>query len=521
MGILNNYRIGTRLFAGFLLLIFLLIATAVTGVRQINAVHNNTEIILHDRYPKVSLSQELEGEVNRQARAVRTALISSDATVTQAELAAIEDSATKVGGIIRTLEPIVHTEKGKAALAKVLQARSAFLAQEHHLIELIKSGHIDEGRRFLVSDLVALQTQYLAAIDAFQDTQVQSMEAFGQEAADATQRTNVIMVVLAALATLLAGAVAFVLTRSITRPITEAVKIAETVANGDLRSRIDTQASDETGQLLVALKRMQNNLMRVVSSVRESSDSVASASAEIAQGNMDLSARTENQASALQQTAASMEQLSTQVKLNAESAKQADQLASDASAIAVHGGDAVTRMVNTMREINESSARISEIIGVIDGIAFQTNILALNAAVEAARAGEQGRGFAVVASEVRSLAGRSADAAKEIKSLIDASVKKVQHGSYLVDEAGTTMSKVVDSIQRVSSLVGEINTSSNEQSSGVAQIGDAVVQIDHATQQNAALVEEMAAAAGHLKSQSDGLVHSVSVFKTDALLALA
>jgi methyl-accepting chemotaxis protein len=287
------------------------------------------------------------------------------------------------------------------------------------------------------------------------------------------------------------------------------------IAQGDLGVAIVLKSNDK-GSLLYEIDCMRQNLGKIVADVRQSAEGVANTSAEIAQGNQDLSARTESQASALEETAASMEELSSQVKQNADNARQANQLAANASSVAVSGGDVVGRVVTTMKQINDSSRKISEIIGVIDGIAFQTNILALNAAVEAARAGEHGRGFAVVASEVRSLAGRSADAAKEIKSLIKASVERVEQGTTLVDEAGTTMTEVVGSIRRVSDLVGEISSASNEQSAGVAQIGEAVTQMDQATQQNAALVEEMASAASSLRSQAGDMVQAVSVFKLSA-----
>ncbi len=283
------------------------------------------------------------------------------------------------------------------------------------------------------------------------------------------------------------------------------------VAKGDLTVDIPQQPGDSTS-LMAALSEMRDSLSRVVTEVRSGSEGVATASAEIAQGNNDLSARTEQQASALEETAASMEELSSTVKQNADSAREANQLAMNASIVAGQGGEVVGQVVETMKGINDSSRKISDIISVIDGIAFQTNILALNAAVEAARAGEQGRGFAVVATEVRSLAGRSAEAAKEIKSLISASVERVEQGTALVDKAGATMSEVVSSIKRVTDIMGEISSASNEQATGVAQVGEAVAQMDQSTQQNAALVEQMAAAASSLKSQSDELVRVVAVF---------
>jgi methyl-accepting chemotaxis protein len=283
--------------------------------------------------------------------------------------------------------------------------------------------------------------------------------------------------------------------------------------DGDLTQRIAVSGSDELTVIATGFNQFTEKIHAVLTQVRSNADGVATASAEIAQGNHDLSARTEQQASALEETAASMEELSATVKQNADSARQANQLAMSASTVATQGGDVVSQVVQTMKGINEASSRISDIISVIDGIAFQTNILALNAAVEAARAGEQGRGFAVVASEVRSLAGRSADAAKEIKSLISTSVERVAHGTVLVDQAGVTMTEVVGSIRRVTDLMGEISAASTEQSLGVAQVGEAVTQMDNATQQNAALVEEMAAAASSLKAQAQEMVQTVGVFK--------
>lgn len=324
-----------------------------------------------------------------------------------------------------------------------------------------------------------------------------------------------------AVAIVVGGVVIVVLTLLIGRSITnqlgmepgEAAVLAHRIASGDLAQAIDARHQDPAS-LAGALNAMLNTLKRMVSQVRQGADLVAHSSSEIAQGNHDLSARTESQASSLEETAASMEQLSTTVRQNTDAARQANQLALNASSVAVQGGEVVGQVVQTMRGIHDSSQRIADIIGVIDGIAFQTNILALNAAVEAARAGEQGRGFAVVASEVRSLAGRSATAAKEIKTLISASVDQVAQGTTLVDQAGSTMAEVVSAIRRVADLMGEISAASVEQSDGAAQVGEAVAQMDQVTQQNAALVEQMAAAASSLKSQAQDLVQAVAVFNT-------
>ncbi|WP_225978931.1 methyl-accepting chemotaxis protein, partial [Paracidovorax cattleyae] len=359
-----------------------------------------------------------------------------------------------------------------------------------------------------------------AAMDGFRALQTEFskaerdlLEVRQAEAEDARATALEVEVGGTTLAVVVAVLLSLWVTRSITRPLARAVDVARAVAAGDLTQRIEIHARDEVGLLLESLRDMNTALATVVSRVRQGSESVASASMQIAQGNSDLSSRTESQASALEETAASMEELGSTVAQNADNARQANQLAQASSGVAEQGGAVVAQVVDTMKGISESSRRISDIINVIDGIAFQTNILALNAAVEAARAGEQGRGFAVVAGEVRSLAQRSAGAAKEIKELITASVERVESGAQLADRAGSTMTEVVGSIRRVTDIMGEISAASSEQSAGVAQVGEAVTQMDQTTQQNAALVEEMAAAASSLRSQAQDLVQAVSVFR--------
>ena len=334
-----------------------------------------------------------------------------------------------------------------------------------------------------------------------------------QEAASQYELQRKMLIAACLLALVAAVAAGLLVTRAITQPLSQALRMAESAASGDLTLQIDAPGNDEVSQLVSALGRMNKNLGEIVQQVRQSSDSIATGSAQIATGNADLSHRTEQQASSLEETAASMEQLNATVQQNAGNAAEANHLAQGASAVAIRGGAVVNQVVSTMKDINDSSKKIADIISVIDGIAFQTNILALNAAVEAARAGEQGRGFAVVASEVRSLAGRSAEAAKEIKGLISASVERVEQGTALVDQAGTTMAEVVSAIKRVTDLMGEISAASSEQSQGVSQVGEAVTQMDQVTQQNAALVEEMAAAASSLQTQANDLVQTVAVFK--------
>jgi methyl-accepting chemotaxis protein len=325
-----------------------------------------------------------------------------------------------------------------------------------------------------------------------------------------------ITVVTIVLGVLFACVIGFLLIRAIVIPLNEAIAVANAVASGDLTSRIEANSSNETGRLLQALKAMNDNLVDLVGKVRMGTDQIATASSEIASGNSDLSQRTEEQASSLEETASSMEELTSTVKQNADNARQANQLASSASDVAVKGGAVVGQVVHTMSAINESSKKIVDIISVIDGIAFQTNILALNAAVEAARAGEQGRGFAVVATEVRTLAQRSAAAAKEIKELINDSVSKVDEGTKLVDEAGATMDEIVSAVKRVTDIMNEISAASQEQSSGIEQVNQAVTQMDEVTQQNAALVEEAAAAAESMQDQAQALTQAVTIFKLSA-----
>uniref|UniRef100_UPI0035AFBAF5 methyl-accepting chemotaxis protein n=1 Tax=Hylemonella sp. TaxID=2066020 RepID=UPI0035AFBAF5 len=363
-----------------------------------------------------------------------------------------------------------------------------------------------------VSGIDRASAKLLDEIEVLFAKEAESLAELAQKQGEqAIVLSTVLVVIICAISAVLALS----LTRAVVRPIQLAVTTTNEISQGNLSVDIPVQGRDELAELLRSISQMRDNLAQMVTRVRQGAESVSTASAEIAQGNQDLSARTESQASALEQTAASMEELGSTVKQNADNARQANQLAQSASTVAVQGGEVVAEVVQTMKGINESSRKIADIISVIDGIAFQTNILALNAAVEAARAGEQGRGFAVVASEVRSLAGRSAEAAREIKALINDSVGRVEQGTVLVDQAGHTMEDVVSSIKRVTDIMGAISAASAEQSSGVAQVGEAVTQMDQATQQNAALVEQMAAAASSLRTQAQELVQTVSVFRLE------
>jgi methyl-accepting chemotaxis protein len=508
----NNLKISVKLALGYGLLVLLM--TLIGGFTwfKLVAIQSAFEAVTENRLPKVVAVYEVRENINVAARAMRNMLLVSDPAEAAKEKERIEASRGAVGQRLDKLQATVVSGAGKQTLDKLVQARKDYDAQQAKFMELASGGKKDEAIKLLLTDLRRAQQGYFATSDDMLKFLRARMDESSVAAHDGIQSTLTTNAVTLLAAIVLSIALASWIIKSITQPMHRAIEVARDVASGNLSSRIEVDSSNETGQLLHALSDMQASLGKVVANVRNGSESVATASAEIAQGNNDLSARTEQQASALEETAASMEELSSQVTHNAENARQANQLATSASSVAVRGGEVVGRVVDTMKEINDSSRKISDIISVIDGIAFQTNILALNAAVEAARAGEQGRGFAVVASEVRSLAGRSADAAKEIKQLINASVERVAQGTALVDEAGSTMSEVVTSIRRVSDLVGEISSASNEQSAGVAQIGEAVTQLDHATQQNAALVEQMAAAASSLKSQAGELVQSVAVF---------
>ena len=515
---ISTWKVNTRLSVGFGMVCALLLLIVGIGLASMNRIHDGMVDIVDDRIPKMDAANTILLQTNAVAIALRNMMLNADAADRQKQMDNIATARQVSDKNLELLERLVTLPRGKELLKDLSDQRAKYRAGQEALIALIVADKGDEAKAYLSSQLRPVLAAYQAATQALVAQQVEQMEVSAKMGAETYSGAQTLMVSLGLLALVLAGGIGLLITRSLLKELggepSEAADMARAAAQGDFSRRVTVQPGD-TLSLLASLSAMQGSLANVVTTVRHGSEGVATASAEIAQGNNDLSARTEQQASALEQTAASMEELGSTVKQNADSARQANQLAQSASVVAVKGGEVVGQVVETMKGINESSRRISDIISVIDGIAFQTNILALNAAVEAARAGEQGRGFAVVASEVRSLAGRSADAAKEIKTLINASVERVEHGTALVDQAGTTMTEVVESIKRVTDIMGEISAASNEQSMGVQQVGDAVTQMDQATQQNAALVEEMAAAASSLKSQAQDLVLVVAAFKVD------
>ncbi len=510
------WNVRSRLTVGFGLVSALLLIIMLIGLASMTRMHDGMTSILDDRIPKMSASDAIANQVDGIAIALRNMMLTDDVADRQKQRDNIVQSRSVVVKNIEVLDKLIVLPKGKELLADLKTQRSKYLSGQEALMALVETDKTDEARQYLSTQLRPVLSAFKTSIFAVAEQQTEQMSLTGVQAQDTFDAARSTMIGLGILALALSAVIGMLITRSLLKELggepREAANLARTVAQGDFTHVIALKAGD-TQSLMASLVNMQGNLAQIVTTVRHGSEGVATASAEIAQGNNDLSNRTEQQASALEQTAASMEELGSTVKQNADSARQANQLAQSASAVAVQGGVVVNQVVETMKDINDSSRKISDIIQVIDSIAFQTNILALNAAVEAARAGEQGRGFAVVASEVRSLAGRSADAAKEIKTLINASVERVEHGTALVDKAGTTMSEVVDSIKRVTDLMGEISAASNEQSLGVSQVGEAVSQMDQTTQQNAALVEEMAAAAGSLRGQANELVEAVAFFK--------
>ncbi|MFY2853471.1 methyl-accepting chemotaxis protein [Achromobacter xylosoxidans] len=509
----GNLSIGTRLTLGFGTVLALLLA--LTGLSQYELTHIGgiNRAITEQTWAKANAINIIDVTTRANARANLELIVNTDPRTVETLFARIDTNRKTIDQALETLRPLFRTEDERQKLRLLEDVRGRYVKSFQGVGALLKRGERDAARQRLLEETLPL-------LDGLQDrvieiSRIQSAEMVdaGADSQRVIDNAGMLNLILSGLAVVLGGLFAWRVSKSITAPLAQAVSVAETVARGDLGQPILAVTRDETGRLLRALHDMQDKLAGAVRTIRAGSETISSAAGQIAAGNTDLSSRTEEQAASLEETAASMEELASTVKQNADNARQANQLAASASEVAQRGGAVVSAVVSTMGDISASSRKISEIVSVIDGIAFQTNILALNAAVEAARAGEQGKGFAVVAGEVRSLAQRSAQAAREVKTLIEASVSKVAEGAGQAENAGTTMQEVVASVKRVTDIMGEIAAASQEQATGIEQVNRAVSQMDEVTQQNAALVEEAAAAAGSMQDQAHALVRAVGVFR--------
>ncbi|WDZ98391.1 methyl-accepting chemotaxis protein [Herbaspirillum sp. WKF16] len=508
-------RIGPRLALGFSAVLVLLLLMTVIGVWRLQDIGGRTSDMIAGDLVKERLAVEWAGNI--EANGIRTvALVKSPVAADQQYFKEqLDATVSGTSALQKKLDEMIGSEEGRQLFNAVLAQRKVYSAARDEVFSQKKAGDEQAALAGLESKLLPAMKEYTARVKALVAYQQRLINNSATIVDDQYRSGRVILIAVGALALLLGIVISWRLSEGITRPLSHAVQATAAVAAGNLATRVVVDREDEIGQLLTGLQGMTQNLRNTVREVLTGSETIATASTEIASGNLDLSSRTEEQASSLEETASALEQLTSTVQQNAENARVANQLAASASGVAVDGGAVVGQVVDTMQAISASSNRIVDIIGVIDGIAFQTNILALNAAVEAARAGEQGRGFAVVASEVRSLAQRSASAAKEIKTLIDDSVNQVASGSKLVEQAGRTMTEVVSSVKRVSDLVAEISAATQEQSTGINEVNRAVTQMDQVTQQNAALVEEAAAAADALQGQATHLKQLVSTFTLD------
>ena len=509
---INNFKISTKLTLGFGLMAVLLFLISATSLWKAKNLHDDFESVMHQQYPKVVKIEEIKDLLNTNEVSISHMLHYKGSASHEDLIEKVLATRAKIAEALQFLQTQEMDAEEQAILEAFKGPRLEYIDAQDRYIELVRDRRLDDALFLLILEMPNKRNAYHAALKNLVDVQNKLMNQSVEVASQSV--TNMYWVIGAATMIVLVGATILSLwiIRSITRPIADAVRVADAVAEGKLTQNIQVVGKSETARLLLSLQQMQAGLVQVVGRVRQGSEGIASASAQISQSNQDLSARTEHQASALQQTTATMEQLHTTVRQNAASAEQANQLSQKARQVATQGGAAMESVVRSMGEIQTSAGRIGDIIGVIDAIAFQTNILALNAAVEAARAGEQGRGFAVVASEVRALAGRSADAAREIKQLIHSSLGSVQAGTHEVDQTGQIMAEVVQSIAQVAQIMQEITAASSAQSQSVAQVNQSVVQMEQTTQQNAALVEEMAAAALSLSQQAQELVHTVAVF---------
>ncbi|ACT15086.1 MULTISPECIES: methyl-accepting chemotaxis protein [Pectobacterium] len=510
---LANWRIGYRLGAGFAILILMLFVVSIFSLSKLSSFQDSARSIVKDVYPQTVDSNSLIDNVNSILVAYQRLMLVSDQTQIQTNVARVNEFRQEIGRLLDKLESQTVEERSVSQLRDIRAIRNEFLKSGDKIISEVVAGNRDAAIEEFNNNLNVTQRQYRDAVRQLVNYQDDAMDTSVEAMAEVYSETRIILLLILALGAVFGALIAWSITRSVTQPIQQALQVADRVAQGDLTSRITVTSKDETGLLLQSLDHMNTSLSTIVGQVRDGAETISTAASQIAAGNQDLSARTEEQASSLEETAASMEQLTSTIKNTAENTQQATEIANKASGAAKQSGDVMVSVTQKMRGIRDSSQRMAEIIGVIDGIAFQTNILALNAAVEAARAGEQGRGFAVVAGEVRSLAQRSATAAREIKDLIDDSVSKIQEGMSLVDTAEETMGGLTGYVRDVNEIISEISQASREQSDGINQMNLAVGQIDTTTQQNAALVEESASAALSLQAQASVLAEAVSAFK--------
>ncbi|AUH00410.1 methyl-accepting chemotaxis protein [Prodigiosinella confusarubida] len=509
----SNLRIGYRLAIGFFFLIFMLLIAGGVALFNMSDFNKKMDSTVSEIYPLTAKGNQLIEELNNALMGQQVILfLNSESDITR-KLEEIKGHSATITTVLNDLEKSVHDKKSIDLLNEIQRIRKEYMISGNKIMELVNSGNKDEAVSELLNVALTLQSKYKSKVSEFVDYQDDQMVEAKNEVKKSYFEARLLLISVFLSSVVVGVLIAWLMTRSVTHPLQEALLIAEKVAKGDLSSEIKTERKDETGMLLRALNNMNASLRQIVSQVRDGAEMISTAASQIAAGNQDLSARTEEQASSLEETAASIEQLTSTIKNTADNTSHATSLASEASETVEKSGEMMVSVTQEMREIKDSSQRMAEIIGVIDSIAFQTNILALNAAVEAARAGEQGRGFAVVASEVRALAQRSATAAKEIKELIDDSVEKVLDGMSLVENTELTMGSVIQNVQNVNGIINEIAQASHEQSDGINQINLAVGQIDTTTQQNAALVEESAAAARSLQDQAQNLTRMVSVFK--------
>jgi methyl-accepting chemotaxis protein len=515
MGFLANMNIAKRLGVGFALVLGLTLVIAAAAVWRLNTIADATRAMMAVPLAKERMMEEWHMQTFAAVRRTAAIVKSSDASLVEFFKADGVKTATRSTELLKQIEALLDGDEERALFGRITELRKAYTSSKERAIKAKAGGDTAEAERILTQEYMPTSEAYEGKQAELVKMQQSRIDTIAKEIDNASRNSARMIMVVAGVAVLFGAVCAWVLANAIVRPIRQAVDVAEKVAGGDLTQHIDASGTCETGALLRALRHMNDGLVAIVSQVRSGTDTIATASAEISAGNMDLSSRTEQQAGSLGTTASTVEELTGTVRQNADNARQASQLSIAASEIATQGGAVVDQVVQTMGAINDSSKKIVDIISVIDGIAFQTNILALNAAVEAARAGEQGRGFAVVAGEVRTLAQRSAAAAKEIKALIVNSVSKVEDGTKLVDQAGMTMSEVVDSIRKVSDIVAEIASASGEQSTGIEQVNKAIADMDSSTQHNAALVEESAAAATALRDQADKLAEVVALFHID------